>query len=401
MQPHIGVDHADQRHVRKIQTLGDHLRAEENVNQSFTESGQDTGMTAGLAHGVAVHAADDMARETFLDFDLQFLCAQSLVAYRCLSAERAVALRLLLETAVMTEQDVALFVVGQCQIAEAARFDVAARRAMHMRREAAAIEKQHHLSALVECRAHRVFQCIADGRRPAPLGRLMTQVNQTHLGQRPFQHALGQTQERILAALGVVPALQRRSRRAKYDWDVLQPRPHDGHISAMIARRGFLFEGVFMLFIDNDEAEPFGRREDGAASADDDLRLARRYAPPVSAALRVAQMTMKHGHLAAAAAKALDRLRRQADFRHHYQRFLALGNDLFDGAQINLGFAAAGDAVQQKRMESALLQRRFQLIPYAELIAVEGDWPRWYGLLVGGIDEAINTPSHASGQSLL
>ena len=90
------------------------------------------------------------------------------------------------------------------------------------------------------------------------------------------------------------------------------------------------------------------RREDGTAGADDDLHLARGDAPPMAAALGVAQMAVQHRHLAAAAAKALDRLRRQADFRHQHQRLLALPHHFLDGAQINLRLAAAGDAVQQE-----------------------------------------------------
>ena len=88
-----------------------------------------------------------------------------------------------------------------------------------------------------------------------------------------------------------------------------------------------------MLFINDDQPKALGRGEHGAAGADDDLGVSGRDAPPVSAVLGVAQMAVQHGHLAAAAAKTLDRLRRQADFRHHHQRFLALPHHLLDGAR--------------------------------------------------------------------
>src|SRR5579875_3854930 len=118
-------------------------------------------MTAGLAHRIAIHAADDIAREALLD--LQFLRAESLIAHRRFAAQWTVALRLLLEAAVMAEHDVALFVIGQSQVAEAAGFDVAARGAMHVCRETAAIEEQHHLTAVLEGRAHGLFERIAEG----------------------------------------------------------------------------------------------------------------------------------------------------------------------------------------------------------------------------------------------
>ena len=34
VQGHVGVEHADERDVRKIEALGDHLRAEEHVGLS-------------------------------------------------------------------------------------------------------------------------------------------------------------------------------------------------------------------------------------------------------------------------------------------------------------------------------------------------------------------------------
>ena len=53
-------------------------------------------------------------------------------------------------------------------------------------------------------------------------------------------------------------------------------------------------------------------------------------------------------------------------------------------AQINLGFAAAGDAVQEERLETAAVQRRLQLRPDAQLILIQSNRgrlarlvPRW------------------------
>lgn len=46
-------------------------------------------------------------------------------------------------------------------------------------------------------------------------------------------------------------------------------------------------------------------------------------------------------------AKTGDRLRRQADFRHHHQRLFALSEDVFQHAQIHFGLAGTGYACQQ------------------------------------------------------
>ena len=199
MQADVGVDDADQRHIRKIQPFGDHLRAEQDVNEASPKRRQHAGMAARLAHRVAVHAAHDVAGEALLDLGLQFLRAQSLVAHRRLPAQRAAFLRLLLVATVMAEHDVALFVVRQRQVAKAARLDVAARRAMHVRREAAAVEQQHHLAAVLERRSHGVLESVAQRRRPAAPRRLMAQIDQPHLRQGSIEHALRQLQERVLA----------------------------------------------------------------------------------------------------------------------------------------------------------------------------------------------------------
>jgi hypothetical protein len=45
-------------------------------------------------------------------------------------------------------------------------------------------------------------------------------------------------------------------------------------------------------------------------------------------------------------------LRRQSDFGHQHQRLLAARQALRDGLQIDLGLAAAGDAIEQERHEA-------------------------------------------------
>src|SRR6185312_16201235 len=118
----------------------------------------------------------------------------------------------------------------------------------------------------------------------------------------------------------------------------------------MIARRRFLLEGVFVLFVDDDQTQLAGRCEDGAAGPDDDLNLSGGDAPPVSAALRVGQVAVEYRDVAAPAAEPLDRLRRQRDFRDENDGFLPALDDVFNSPQVDFGFAAAGDSVKQKRV---------------------------------------------------
>ena len=70
VQADVCVDHPDKGNVRKIEALGDHLRAEQDMDQSLAEGAQHPAVTAALLHRVAVHAAHNITVELFLDFRL-------------------------------------------------------------------------------------------------------------------------------------------------------------------------------------------------------------------------------------------------------------------------------------------------------------------------------------------
>ena len=55
----------------------------------------------------------------------------------------------------------------------------------------------------------------------------------------------------------------------------------------------------------------------------------------------------RHHAGAESAPEALDQLRRERDFRHQHQGLAAAGDRRGDDSQVNLGFAAAGDAVSR------------------------------------------------------
>ncbi len=54
----VGRHDADERDAREIVTLGDHLRADEDVDLAALEAREDPLVLAAAAHGVAVHALD-------------------------------------------------------------------------------------------------------------------------------------------------------------------------------------------------------------------------------------------------------------------------------------------------------------------------------------------------------
>ena len=80
VQGRVGLDHAHQRHVGKIEPLGDHLRAQQDACLARTEFRQ--GLFVGPAgpHRVGVHADQGGVGEACPHFRLQFLRTHAPVA---------------------------------------------------------------------------------------------------------------------------------------------------------------------------------------------------------------------------------------------------------------------------------------------------------------------------------
>ena len=63
MDVHVGVDDADERHAREVESLGDHLRAEQHVDVAPAHAVQDPLMRPLPRGRVDVHARDARCRE--------------------------------------------------------------------------------------------------------------------------------------------------------------------------------------------------------------------------------------------------------------------------------------------------------------------------------------------------
>src|SRR6266850_5206917 len=125
-----------------------------------------------------------------------------------------------------------------------------------------------------------------------------------------------------------------------------------------------------MFFVDDDESGPGERRERRGARSDHDARLARARPAPRFKALAVRQRRMQDGEWRReAGAKAREQLRRQADLRYQHERLLAALYDRLDGAQIDLGLAAARDTENDVHGEVA--ERRGDGIEGRLLVAIE------------------------------
>src|SRR5204862_1551050 len=89
MQGEIGVDDSDECHVRKMQTLGDHLRADEDVDLASAKISQCFAIRFLARHGICIHAAHDGLRKNLRNRGFHFLGAESVIDQRVLAARRA------------------------------------------------------------------------------------------------------------------------------------------------------------------------------------------------------------------------------------------------------------------------------------------------------------------------
>ena len=117
-----------------------------------------------------------------------------------------------------------------------------------------------------------------------------------------------------------------------------------------------------MLLVHDDQAQPSERREHRGARADDEVHVAAADPVPLIVTLAVGERAVLNRHaIAERAAEQRRHRRRQRDLRDQQQHLPASALDRLRQAQIDLGLAAAGDAVQQRGPEASRLDERSQL----------------------------------------
>ena len=227
-------------------------------------------------------------------------------------------------------------------------------------RQATKLEKPRRLSRTMVCspfsrRCADGFQQLArEGRLLARFQKLLAHVDQFHRRHGPRFDAPGQFEQRVLAALGVVAALQAGRGRAQHHARARPPArarwPRRGRCSA-----------EFLPACSCRRALRPPRSGPDCAPA----RRRRSACPPPPTA--APERMRRHCSERSTSVKALCRMatrspkreknwpaigRRERDFRHQQQRAAAFGQRGLDGVQIDLGLARPGDAVEQKRAGS-------------------------------------------------
>jgi hypothetical protein len=184
----------DECDIRKVQTLGDHLRAQQDVDAARAKVRQDAFVAAGFAHRIGVHPRDAGFGESGSDLHLQLLRPETEKTY---ARRAAVGTRLGAGNgivAVMTECFLSLAMVreGDRAIRTADRFST--RGTLDRSREAAAVEQQNDLAAVLDRLADGGMQLATDGAPRLSTAELGPQIQRPDVRQRTIEHAAGQAE---------------------------------------------------------------------------------------------------------------------------------------------------------------------------------------------------------------
>lgn len=163
MQSRVRIDDANQRDIGEVESLGNHLRAEQDSHFSCPKLRQGLFVAPRLLHRVAVHSQGRIVRKASFDLRFQFLCSKAGKADAVEPALRALGGGNLFIIALVTENFFPFTVMRQGQVAVRALHHEPAGRALNMRAEPPAVEEQNHLPVVPQGVFHRLGELPADG----------------------------------------------------------------------------------------------------------------------------------------------------------------------------------------------------------------------------------------------
>ena len=276
--------------------------------------------------------------------------------------------------AVVAERLAPALVQGEAHRAVGARRLLAALAAQQAGGPAPAVQEEQGLLVPLEAQGEGFLEGgaqdgVASGLEHGPA------VDDLDLRETPGRDAQRKAQQCVLAALGVVVRLEGRCRGAEDDGGSFETGAHDRHVATVVARAVFLLVGSLVLFVDDDEAERRQGREHRRAGAHDHLRLGVADAPPLVVPFPRRQLAVLYGYRRAEAGEggAHEHVG-ERDLGHEDQHGPARFEGPFGGAEVDLGLAAARDAVEEEWPEAFLGHGRLEGRYHHPLIG-GGLWP--------------------------
>ena len=294
VQAEIGIHDAHQGDIRKVESLGDHLGAHQDVDLPGPEIPQHSTIVILAFEGIRIHSRDACVGEEFVERGLHLLGAESGVADVWIAAGgfgtelrggSAVA-------ADMTSKHALGAVEGERDAAVRTPGDVAAFRTLQRGGIATSVEKEHHLFLPLESRLDCVLQLQRENRRALLLARLISHVDHPNQRQLAIINASGHLEQGVFAPFCIGVALHRGSGRSQHHDGAFALRAHDRNIAGMIARGLFLLVGMLVFLVHDDQSERVDGCEDGRSRTDHDTRPSLANLVPFVVALSARKMAM-------------------------------------------------------------------------------------------------------------
>ena len=361
LEGEVGVEDADQGDAREIEPLGDHLRAEEQVELAGAEVREHLAELVLARHGVGVDARHAGAGEELGDDLLGALRAMALPADVGRAARGARGRGRRPVVAEVAAHGAVGPVQRQRHAAMRAGRRDAAGRADARARVAAAVEEEDGLLAAGEALAEGVDELPGEDGDALGVERLAAHVDDAEGGQRAVVDAAGEPVQDIAAGGRVGPGLERGGGGPQDAGGAGDLGAHDRHVAPVVEGRLRLLEGGLVLLVDHHEPQVGKGREDGRAGADDDAGLPHRHGHPRVEALAGRQVAVPDHDLGAEVrepgAQATDGLGRERHLGHQEEGRAAFLDDLADQGDVDLRLARARDAVEEMRPEGPGVER--------------------------------------------
>ncbi len=261
----------DQRDIREVMSLHDHLCSDEHVRCSRTEIREDLRMSFLPSGRVIIHAERPDARKFSVDHLLDLLCPESQSPEMRRSALRTrIHIRHLI-AAVMTDEP-AVLMSCERDIAVRTLYDMTARPAAHEPGISASVEKEHALLPAVHAFPDPVPKDLRKD-RPAAGHCFLSHIDDDSLREDRLPVPLSQRYARILPGLDPVGRRQRGGRRAHEDVRTFDPGPLHCGLPRMVAGHKLRAVGLLMLLIDHDQTEISERGKKGGPGTDHDRQI--------------------------------------------------------------------------------------------------------------------------------
>ena len=315
VQTHVRIQYAHQRHIRQIQSLGHHLRADQHRHFILPEMGKDLLMGVGGADSVSIHPGHLHLREPLLQFLLELLGAYTQPFQRA-TALGAPFRHTLGIAAMVAHQPLIGAMISESCIASGTFRCLPALHAHQCPGRAPAVEKENSLLPQlpgilnISKQIHTVGRVIAQLHFPA-------HIHNLHIRQRPAVISVWQCIKLIRTGFCPVHGLNSRCCRAQQHQSLFLAAPPDGHLFSGITGSIFRFIGMLLLLIQDNDSRIGHWCKHRRAGSHHDPRFTAADPLPLVVALTGRQAAMEYCHkIAEMRCHQPQKLGCQCDLRH-------------------------------------------------------------------------------------